>query len=200
MRWFAVGVDESSLIEAAESNKRGRPLSERSAWAILAASALQASELDKYFNGESPVLRHHARKRIDALIRQVASIESGQDYADAVPSVAASLRRLLQNRAQRNIYRASPRDLPDLRAEKRLILSGLSHPNSGMASGDAVEAYVQRADLDGVVDDYSSTRGETATSYFTFWQEARQPWARQSRCWSPLTWPNTVAHVKRVEL
>lgn len=147
-------VDESSLLEAAESNKRGRPLSDRSAWAILAASAPEAPGFAEHLSEESPVLRHHARRRIDRLIRQVTSPQPNNDDANAVPRVAALLRAHLQNRAERHVFRASQSDLADLRADERLVLSGLSHRDSNMAAGDIVEAYVQRAVLSAIVDEY----------------------------------------------
>lgn len=64
------------------------------------------------------------------------------------------LRSWLRNRAKRRLYRASPRDFPDLRNDDRIALSGLSHPNSGIASGDLVEGYVAGHALDAIVDDY----------------------------------------------
>jgi hypothetical protein len=71
-----------------------------------------------------------------------------------VHATASLLRSLLRNRAERRRYRVSPRDLADLRDDRRLMLSGLSHPRSGIASGDLVEGYVATDDVGAVVDDY----------------------------------------------
>ena len=69
-------------------------------------------------------------------------------------AVATLLRSWLRNRAERRLYRASPRDLPDLREDDRTTLSGVSHAGSGMAPGDLVEGYLDIDDLAAVIDDY----------------------------------------------
>lgn len=54
---------------------------------------------------------------------------------------------------ERRLYRAAASDLPGLRSDGRLQLGGLSR-DSGLASGDIVEAYVHDDVLNSVVDDY----------------------------------------------
>ena len=52
-------------------------------------------------------------------------------------------------------YAPRPRDLADLRGDKRLALAGLSRPQSlGIVAGDIVEGYVEAAGLDELVDLY----------------------------------------------
>ena len=62
--------------------------------------------------------------------------------------------KALRNRAERALFVASPRDLPDLREDNRLHLSGVSLHESGISFGDVAEGYVSSDDLNGLVDDY----------------------------------------------
>jgi len=64
------------------------------------------------------------------------------------------LRAWLQRRAERRVFRASPRDLADIRADPRLLLSGLSHPDSAMAAPDVAEGYLAKSELDAFIDRY----------------------------------------------
>lgn len=63
---------------------------------------------------------------------------------------AALLRSWFRNHADRVGYRAAPRDLPALRDDARLTPSGLSHPQSGLASGDLAEGYVNATDVNAI--------------------------------------------------
>jgi excisionase family DNA binding protein len=141
-------IDEEFLVPASESRAPGRPLSHRSAWALLAASRADETFLKEL----APVERARARDRLRNLL--VHSMPGTAVSAPEVRAVASSLRLSLRNRAERRLYRASPRDLPDVRDDNRIVLSGLSHPRSGIASGGLVEGYVASADLDAVVGDY----------------------------------------------
>lgn len=146
-------INEAALVPVAEVSRVGRPLSERSACALIALSvpggeppaALAASE------------KSRARKRLHHLLARAvsASPSSEQEFRD----VSFLLRSMLRNRAGRRLFRASPSDLPDLRQDRRLVLSGLSHPDSGIASGGLVEGYVRDLDLGVVEDDYLLSPG-----------------------------------------
>ncbi|KQV77790.1 hypothetical protein ASC64_02925 [Nocardioides sp. Root122] len=68
--------------------------------------------------------------------------------------MAALLAHLLRNRAERRLYVASPRDLPDVRVDRRVHLSGISLPHSNMSAGDVVEGYIVASDLRALEDDY----------------------------------------------
>ena len=48
----------------------------------------------------------------------------------------------------------SPQDVAQLRADRRLALSGISDPRAGLSSLAEVEAYVGRDDLGALADDY----------------------------------------------
>jgi len=119
----------------------GRPLSSKSAWDLLAVAASDqaASEL-------SPSARSRARSRLRNLLIHASSAE--------LDDAAAQLAHALRNRAVRALFVASPRDLPDVRDDERVHLSGVSLPESHMSVGAVAEGYVSSDDLDALVDDY----------------------------------------------
>jgi excisionase family DNA binding protein len=146
-------VDEASLASAAERRTPGRSLSERSIWALVAISRLDQQNINELASSE----RSRARQR---LRRVLAACGSGPTPSEAqVRTVATLLRTMLTNRADHRTYRASPRDLPDLRDDRRVALSGLSHPRSGIASATLVEGYVAARDIDTMVEDYLLSPG-----------------------------------------
>lgn len=138
-------IDELALVQVADQRSSGRPLSARSAWALVALSDGDASA-----GGVSPAERVRARGRWAELAEIAAS---ALDSEDERKRVAAVLRKLFRNRAERRLYRAAASDLPGLRSDGRLQLGGLSR-DSGLASGDLVEAYVYDDVLNSVVDEY----------------------------------------------
>lgn len=139
-------VDELSLLRVAESKSPGRPLSSRSAWALIAL----ADGDDDALAGLAPAERARARERLNQLFAKVAGpLNSEEQLRD----VAVLLRSWFRNRAERRLYRATAGDLPALREDRRLALSGLSAA-SGIASGDVVEGYVASDVADRVVADY----------------------------------------------
>lgn len=145
-RW---SLDESDLLPLLEGRRVGRPLSDRSAWAILdlADSSSQAMEaLGRLAASE----RRRAQQRLSALLTRARD-------TDDVSDVARVLREMLTNRAARHVLRANDRDLPDLRADDRLILSGLSDQHAEIAGGDVVEGYVSHADATKLGRDYLLT-------------------------------------------
>ena len=119
----------------------GRPLSSKSAWDLLAVAAggQAASDL-------SPSARSRARSRLRNLVEHASSAQPDD--------AAAQLAHALRNRAQRTLFVASPRDLPDVRNDERVHLSGVSLPESNMSVGAVAEGYVSSHDLDALVDDY----------------------------------------------
>ena len=119
----------------------GRPLSSRSAWDLIAVAAndLDAEEL-------SPSARSRARSRLRNLLVHASSAE----LDDAV----AHLVHALRNRAERALFVASPRDLPDIRNDSRVHLSGVSLTEANVSAGALVEGYVSSDELDALVDDY----------------------------------------------
>lgn len=138
-------VDERSLLRIEERGKAGRPLSVRSAWAVIAASEGDRDGL----RPSGPAARARARKQLGRLLESAAEPASGEA---AVRDLAVSLRSLFRNRAERRPFRAAPADLTDLRDDERwaaLVDLGAS----GIASSD-IEGYLAASYLDGVVKDY----------------------------------------------
>lgn len=138
-------VDEGSLLRIQERSKAGRPLSARSAWAVVAASE---GDRDRV-RASGPVAWARARKQLSALLESAVEPARGEQ---AVDSLAVSLRSIFRNRAERRMLRAAPADLADLRADDRW--ASLVDPGaSGIASGD-VEGYLAEGDLDRLLKDY----------------------------------------------
>lgn len=136
-RWLVSDVD---LLEIRHRGGAGRPLSERSAWALLAAAS-DGRLLHECF---APPDRSRARARLRALRSDVGRAD--------LDEAAVLLGHALRNRAERHPFYASPRDLGDLRRDSRVRLSGLNHPASNMSAADVVEGYVRAEDLSGVAE------------------------------------------------
>lgn len=60
----------------------------------------------------------------------------------------------LRNRGDRRVFRAADRDVDPLRHDDRILLSGISHPDSQMQDLRIVEGYVRDADLPSLVADH----------------------------------------------
>ena len=141
---WAVEMDDLRRIRSC--NFPGRPLSAKSAWDLLAVGAAKAvSEL-------SPSARSRARARLRDLVDKVSE-------DDDLDSAAARLVHALRNRAERVLYVASPRDLPDVRDDMRVHLSGVSLPESNIAAGEVVEAYVSVDERNDLLDEYLLSPG-----------------------------------------
>ncbi len=142
-------IDEASLLHLPELSVPGRRLSARSSWAVVAATVGRELLADSL----APAERSRARQRLLELLASATASPS----ESASRAVAAQLRSMLRNRADRRVYQASPSDLLDLRADPRLRLSGLSHPASGLSSADVVEGYVASGDVEEVVEHHLLT-------------------------------------------
>lgn len=134
-------VEASDLRRIQGHGSPGRRFSSKSAWALLivAANEPAASEL-------SPPARSRAKSRLRNLVAHVSSAEPDE--------AAAHLVRALGKRAQRMLFVASPRDLPDVRNDERFRSSGVSLPESNMSAAALAEGYVYSADVDGLSEDY----------------------------------------------
>jgi excisionase family DNA binding protein len=156
-RWL---LDEADVLEL-DGRRVGRPLSADSAWALVGAAELLTDRghgshrrAGALLTRVAPTARSRARARLGVLLDQVRG-QRGADEAEELAIRAASdLRMLLRKRAVRAVYCASPRDLDDLRADHRVQLSGLSLPESGIAAGGVVEAYVGQQDRSSLIRDY----------------------------------------------
>lgn len=136
-RWAIHTSDVRRIVHHAGA---GRPLSPKSSWDLLAvAGDCTASELSR-----------SARSRANSRLRELLDQASSAVLDDVVVVLGSALR----NRAVRSLYIASPRDVPDVRNDPRVHLSGVSLPESNMAAGDVAEGYVSSADLDALADDY----------------------------------------------
>jgi len=134
-------VERDDLRRIMNHTRPGRPFSSKSAWDLLAVAASDqaASEL-------SPSARSRARSRLRNLLIHASSAQ--------LDDAAAQLAHALRNRAERTLFVASPRDLPDVRDDERVHLSGVSLPESHMSAVAVAEGYVSSDDLDALIDDY----------------------------------------------
>jgi excisionase family DNA binding protein len=87
----------------------------------------------------SPASRHRAVARLSAAIAR-------EDHE--------AILVWLRNRGERRVYKAAMGDLPSLRDDDRLLISGLSHPESGMSDPRVTEGYVATADIAAVAADH----------------------------------------------
>ena len=137
-------VGRAWVLEEAQlerSGRLGRPMSPRVAWAFL----------DLLAGGDGEGVSQPEQSRLRS--------KRAQLFASPIP--AALLRSWLSARAGVQRYSAAAADLPALRGDARLVLSGLSDPRSGMAAANLVEGYVSGQHIDGLVKDYLlSSRGE----------------------------------------
>ena len=134
-------VEKDELLRIKHHAGPGRPLSTKSAWDLLAVAAG-----DEASSGLSPSARSRARSRLRNLLVHASSAE--------LEEVAAHIVKALRNRAERALFAASPRDVPDLREDNRLHPSGVSVHESGVSVAGVVEGNVASDDLNALVDDY----------------------------------------------
>lgn len=138
-------VDELSLVRVAERSEPGRPLSARSAWAIIALAEGDDDALSRL----APSERVRARSRLHELLDLVAQRPQGE--AD-VRRIASALRLMFRNRADRVLRKAADADLPGLRDDARW--QSLASPAvSGIASSE-VDGYVAGRDIDSLSRDF----------------------------------------------
>lgn len=138
-------VDELSLLRVAERGEPGRPLSARSAWAIIAL----AEGDDEALAELAPAERARAKARVDELLDLVAKPPKAE--AD-VRRVASALRSLFRNRAARELRKAAVADLPGVREDARWQ-SLISREVSGIASAD-VDGYLAANDVKPLSQDF----------------------------------------------
>ena len=140
-------IDEAD-VQRVDRRHAGRPLSSRSAWALVVA----ASERNSLSRPAAPWQisaseRSRARSRLRQLLRDASSAASSEE-------LAAVLRAVMKNRARRLMFRSSPRDIVDLRGDDRVQPSGVSLRASDIAAADIVEGYAAERDVDRLVDDF----------------------------------------------
>jgi excisionase family DNA binding protein len=138
-------VDELSLLRVAERHRPGRPLSARSAWAIIALAEGDEESLRALAPGE----RARAKSRLAALLTLA---DDAPKHEQDVRRVALVLRAVLRNRARRELRKAANADLPALREDPRWK-SIISPAASGIASTD-VDGYVSSQDLNPLAEEF----------------------------------------------
>jgi excisionase family DNA binding protein len=126
-------VDELSLLRVAERNEAGRPVSARSAWAIIALAEGDDEALARL----APVERTRARARLEKLLALAAKPPAAE--AD-VRRIASTLRSMFRHRAERVRCKAAVSDLPAVRDDVRWE-SVVRPAVSGIASSD-VDGYL----------------------------------------------------------
>jgi excisionase family DNA binding protein len=138
-------VDELSLLRVAEHKEPGRPLSARSAWAIIALVEGDEEALAAL----APAERTRAKARLGELLSLVAKApKSEQD----VRQVASVLRLMFRSRSERLSRQAAVADLPKLREDPRWK-SLVSPAASGIASVD-VAGYLAASDVQSLSREY----------------------------------------------
>jgi excisionase family DNA binding protein len=133
-------VEVSDLRRIKRHAGPGRPLSAKSAWDLLEVAAGEQAA-----GGLSPSARSRARSRLRSLLVLAASEEPAH--------AAVQIVRALGNRAARALFVASPRDLPEVREDARVRLSGVCLPESNMSAAAVAEGYMYSDQLDGLVED-----------------------------------------------
>ncbi len=137
-------IDEADLARL-DRRPAGRPLSERSAW-LIAALAEPSHPSDVGVQASASE-RSRGRSRLRDLLVDALNVSANEVFA-------LKLRAVFRNRANRRLYSAPARDLPDLRADERVRLSGVNSELAGIASADIVEGYVQASELGHLAKDY----------------------------------------------
>jgi hypothetical protein len=115
-------VDDAAFVAR---RRLGQPLSPPMAWALIA-----------WLSGDKPKPDLPA-VRVDRLRKYRDRLLSAGEEAPAM------LSSWLRRRGERLVFRAQPADIADLLADPRVHPSGISDPRSGLASGDAGEAWIR---------------------------------------------------------
>lgn len=130
-RWV---IDENAFSGMVWIKSPGRPMSTKSAMDL--AQALEGREPSIL----SAVEKHRLRKYVRHLLAH-------GDPKSQLQSWLAARARVLD-------FSVSSSDIPELREDPRIKLSGISDPRSGLLPGNEVEAYISKDDLDRLRSDW----------------------------------------------
>lgn len=130
-RWV---IDESALSGKVWIKSPGRPMSAKSAMDLV--QALEGREPSDL----SAVEKHRLRKNVRNLL------------AHGDPK--SQLQSWLSARARPLEFSVSSADVPELRDDPRIKLSGISDPRSGLLPSNEVEAYISKDELDALRSDW----------------------------------------------
>jgi hypothetical protein len=139
-RWL-VDLDASPPAPA----EVGRPVNPLSVWWSI-SEVQQPHAVEPISDRLAAAARQLSRSSRNRAMHRMANAVQDRDHQ--------ALLVWLRNRASRHLYMAAPADLAHLRADKRLAISGVSHPESGIEDPRIAEGYVDAGDLDAVVNDY----------------------------------------------
>lgn len=129
-------LDAADVHRIRHHRRRGRPLTYPSAWAVIAAAA------DLF--GIQATYPAQPRAKRDS-VERLRTLLADEDSSAAV--IAAGLAQTLRRRAIRRHFIAAAPDVPELRQDNCIALSGVSLPASGLSAGGMVEGYVLEDDL-----------------------------------------------------
>lgn len=148
------------LVELSSSGsddrlQRGRPVRPESVWYSLLASHLAASvdlpEPKKLLADVLSAELSAAANEISPASRSRAAARLSEAIAGGRPD---DIFAWLRNRGERRLYHAATADLEPLRADDRLLPSGLSHTASELSDPRVAEGYVAIADMHAVAADH----------------------------------------------
>ncbi len=138
-------LDELSVLRVAERSRPGRPLSARSAWAVIAVAEQDNAALAAL----APVERARAKARFGELVGLASEVPRSERE---VQLVSQALRRMFQGRARMMSFKAAAADLRRLREDARWA-SVVDTAASGIASM-SVDGYMYAGQVDGISRDY----------------------------------------------
>lgn len=116
-------------VERYSPRRQGRPITEASAWAFLQhLSGSKSSEVSR------EVRAQHERWAED--LRLLPDLNLINTFV-----------ALVRNRATRTALAADREDLEALHSDERLVLSGVSHPETRLLVNEEIEGYVARRDF-----------------------------------------------------
>lgn len=122
-------VLDDADVERYSPRRQGRPITEASAWAFL---------------------QHLSGSRSIDVSREVrAQHERWAEHLRLLPDldIISPFMALVRNRAMRTALAADREDLNALRSDERLVLSGISHPETHLLVNEEFEGYVARRDF-----------------------------------------------------
>lgn len=138
-------IDERALWEVSDSSGAGRPVSARSAWAMV---ALSVGDNDAV-RALAPSVRSRVRHRLTDILSEVERLPEDEREVQAV---AVRLRSVFRNLGKRRVLRASPLDLSDLRTDRRW--TALVDPAETGISTTDVEGYLAVSDVEQLTRDF----------------------------------------------
>ena len=139
---------------------RGRPVKADVVWFAISLAdpaSRQGDASEPAFSGAISQPDDPVKSSVSSLRRAQQRLAEAASAARVGADEGGPVDLLLEwlgNRAERRLYRVADRDFQPLGEDERLLLSGVSHPRSGMQDPRIVEGYVAAGDLEGLVRDH----------------------------------------------